>query len=143
MHYHFKVHKEGRSHWAECVELRGCYTQGVSMEGLQKNMKEALNLFLDEPAESKLVLPLPKQMVKGKNIVRISVEPRIALAFCLRQLRLSHHMTQKEVANKMGFKNLYSYQRLESSKTANPEFSTLLQIKKVFPEFDVDELLSA
>ena len=47
------------------------------------------------------------------------------------------------VAHKMGFKNLYSYQRLESSKTANPEFSTLLQIKKVFPEFEVDELLSA
>jgi transcriptional regulator with XRE-family HTH domain len=74
---------------------------------------------------------------------RVPVQPKVALAFYLRQLRLAHHLTQKEVALKMGFKNLYSYQRLEYSKTANPEFMTLLQIKKVFPEFELDNLLSA
>jgi len=143
MNYNFKIHKEGKGYWAECVELKGCNTEGRSLTDLQKNMQEALNLFLDEPGDSKIQFSFPKQNLKGKNIVQVPVKPKVAFAFCLRQLRLNHHMTQKEVAQKMGFKNIYSYQRLESSKTANPEFLTLLEIKKVFPEFDLDELLSA
>jgi len=143
MHYHFKIHKEAKGYWAECVELKGCQTQADTMDELEKNMEDALNLFLDEPSDSKLVLPFPKTQLKGKDVKQVPVSPKVALAFYLRQLRLSHHMTQKQVAQKMGFKNLYSYQRLESSKTANPEFTTLLLIKKVFPEFDLDELLSA
>jgi len=143
MRYHFKVRKEAKGYWAECVELKGCQTQGDNLEQLEENMAEALNLFLDEPEDSKLVLSFPKNQLRGKDIHQVIVQPKIALAFYLRQLRLSHHMTQKEVAQKMGFKNLYSYQRLESSKTANPEFMTLLRIKKIFPEFDFDELLTA
>ncbi|MDZ4676935.1 MAG: type II toxin-antitoxin system HicB family antitoxin [Oligoflexia bacterium] len=143
MKYHFKTHKEGKGYWAECLELSGCMTQAHSIEELKKNMEEALNLYLDEPADSKLLLPLPKRNLRGQNITSIAVNPQIAFAFYLRHLRLSHKMTQKEVANKMGFKNLYSYQRLEISDTANPQLSTLVLIKKVFPEFDIEEILSA
>jgi antitoxin HicB len=52
-------------------------------------------------------------------------------------------MTQKDVAKLMGFKNLYSYQRLEKAKTANPELSTLVQIKRLFPELDLEDILAA
>lgn len=50
-------------------------------------------------------------------------------------------MTQREAAKLLGMKNIYSYQRLESGKTANPELLTLVKIKKVFPEIDLDDVV--
>lgn len=49
MRYHFKVHKEGKGFWAECLELKGCITQGNSKKELLENMQESLNLYLEEP----------------------------------------------------------------------------------------------
>lgn len=143
MKYHFKIHREGRGFWAECLEIKGCVTQADSERELTKNMREALNLILDEPPESKLSFSLPKYSARGPKIVSIEVEPRIAFAFYLRRLRIKSGLTQKEAAKRMGFKNIYSYQRLEKSQTANPELSTIVQIKRVFPEFNLEEILAA
>jgi len=143
MKYHFLVHKEKKGIWAECVELDGCATQASSESELKKNMEEALNLFLDEPEDSKTVFPIPKKNLKGRNIVEVLVAPRVALAFLLRKYRLERNLTQTQAAKLLGMKGLYSYQRLESSKTANPEFDTLARIKKAFPELKLDELLAA
>ncbi|MBI2604556.1 MAG: helix-turn-helix domain-containing protein [Deltaproteobacteria bacterium] len=142
MKYHFKVHRNKDWYWAECIELGGCRTQGQTKEKLLRNLHEALNLYLDEPADSKIILPLPKKQTSGKSIVAVSVSPKTAFAFYLRTLRLRRGMTQKEAAKKLGMKNLYSYQRLESSKTANPELATLIRLKEVFPEFSVDVIVS-
>jgi len=142
MKYHFKIHKEKKGFWAECLELNGCVTQGSSMEALHKNMEEALNLYLDEPEDSKVVLPLPKKKCGGWNVVQVSVDPNIAFAFYLRQLRLKEKLTQQQVAKKLGIKNIYSYQRLESSSTANPALSTLERLKKIFPQLRIDEILA-
>ncbi len=143
MKYHFKIHRERKGFWAQCLELEGISTQGDSKEELQKNMHEALNLFLDEPPDSKVIFPLPRSIPKGSSIVAVEVEPQIAFAFYLRRIRLKRGMTQKDVAKLMGYKNLYSYQRLEKAKTANPELSTLVQIKRLFPELDLEDILAA
>lgn len=143
MKYHFKIHKEDDGYWAECVELEGCHTQAGSEDELKENMHEVLNLFLNEPSDSKKIFSLPRKLVRGSNIAKVEVEPRIAFAFHLRRLRLKHKITQKEAARRMGFKNLYSYQRLENAKTANPELATIIQIKRVFPEFSIDDILAA
>jgi antitoxin HicB len=42
MKYHFKIHKEGKGFWAECIELSGCFTEADSKEELRKNMHEIL-----------------------------------------------------------------------------------------------------
>jgi antitoxin HicB len=139
--YHFKYTKEGSKYWAKCVELDGCFTQGKTLAELKENMHEALNLHLDEPANSKAVFSPPKTSVKGRNIVAVAVDPRIAFALNLRCLRAARGLTQKETAKRLGFRNLFSYQRLESSKTANPELMTLAKIKELFPEFDLDEVV--
>lgn len=142
MYYHFKIHHNSDGFWAECIELSGCLTQANSMKELLVNMREALNLYLDEPAESAAVFSLPKKNIKEtKNIVKVKVAPKIAFAFYLRMLRLKHNLTQKEIAQKLGFKNLYSYQRLESSKKANPELITLGKIKEILPDFDLNLLV--
>ena len=60
MKYHFKVHKEKEGFWAECIELQGCVTQGDTKEELEANMKEALNLYLEENEDFEYLAPLPK-----------------------------------------------------------------------------------
>ncbi len=139
MFYHFTVHNDSDGLWAECIELEGCITQAENIEELKKNMKEALDLYLDEPADSKIIFSLPNKAIKETNVViQVKVEPQIAFSFYLRLLRLQHHLTQKQVSDMLEFKNIYSYQRLESSKKANPELKTLVRIKEIFPEFDLN-----
>jgi antitoxin HicB len=143
MQYHFKIYKEPFLYWAECIELEGCNTQGNTKNELLKHMKEALDLYLDEPENSRLITPRPQKGLKGRNIVEISVDPHVAWASALRNARMRRGMTQKDVAKSLDFKSVYAYQKLESSKTANPEYATIVKIKKVFPELDLEDLLSA
>ena len=142
MNYHFKIHKQKvRGYWAECVELEGCRTQGGTLKELRDNMHEALNLFLSEPQGSKYVFPKPKKSLKGKDIVAVPVLPSVAIANRVRELRLHHDLTQKDMKDRLGIKNLSNYQRLEDPQRANPEWKTLLLIKQKFPVFRVDDLM--
>lgn len=143
MEYHFKVHKNKKGFWAQCLELKGCVTQGDNIKELSDNMEEVLNLYLDEPEDSQIVFPLPKKKVRGKNIVKVTVNPKIALSSCIRRARVGNQLTQKKVATMLGFKHIYNYQRLESSKKANPEFLTLIRLKKIFPQLCFDEILAS
>ena len=141
MHYHFKIHKEPNGYWAQGIELPGCQTQADTPDELTRNLQEALNLYLSEPEGSKLIFPLPKKQTPMRTIIRVSVDPRVAFACLLRRARLTRQMTQKQAAEKAGIKGLYSYQRLESGHTANPELDTLVKLKKAFPELKIDVAL--
>jgi len=142
LYYHFKIHNDNDGLWAECIELEGCATQADNINELKQNMEEALNLYLDEPNDSKAVFPFPDDSIKESDkIVKIKVNPGIAFAGYLRALRINHNLTQKQVSVMLGLKHLYSYQRLESSKKANPELKTLEKIKEVFPEFNLNLII--
>lgn len=142
MKYHFKIHKEANGFWAQCIELEGCSTQADSKEELQKNMKEALNLFLSEPETSKFIFPKSKKIKLSVSVVEVAVDPMVAAAVKIRELRLKNNLTQKGMMERLGFKFLSNYQRLENPKKSNPELKTLFMIKKKFPEFRVEEILS-
>ena len=142
MKYHFKVHKEGKGLWAQCIELQGCVTQANSMDKLNKNMEEALNLYIQEPEDSKDLAALPDDSIKkSKNIVEVALEPQVAFSFMVRFYRIQHGMTQQEAAKKMGFESVYSYQRLEEKK-CNPSLKILTKIKQIFPDFSIDDAVS-
>ena len=138
MTYHFRVHDEDGL-WAECIELEGCITQGRDRVELEQNMREALNLYLEEPESSTVVFPAPASELSGKNVVAVEVDPAIAFSLQLRQLRLRHNMTQREAAERLGMRNLYSYQRLE--RRSNPSLATIKKIKNLFPDFSLDLVL--
>ena len=140
MKYHFKVHRERKGHWGECLELQGCVSQGGTLVDLKNNLKEALDLYLDEPEDSHVIFSVPKSGVKGRNIVEIEVDPQIALAFLVRTERLKRKWTQKTAANELGMP-LYSYQRLESSRTANPEWKTLIKLRRLFPKLNLNQAI--
>jgi antitoxin HicB len=139
MKYHFKIHRDSDALWAECIELDGCHTQANTEDELYKYMKEVLDGYLDEPEGSERIAPLPRESVKGKNIVEVPVDPKIAFGLYMKHLRREHEFTQKQVADMLGMKNLYSYQRLE--KKSNPSLEMLEKVKQVYPEFRIDELL--
>ncbi len=140
MRYHFKIHKESRGYWAECVELIGCFTQADTKQELYDNMQEALNLYIQEPEDSKLLVPLPKKYVRGKNIESVPVDPEVAFGFMVRYHRLKNKMTQKQAAKKLGVTNIYSYQRLE--KKCNARLDMVAKLKELFPDFSVDFVFS-
>lgn len=142
MNYHFKIHKDKTGFWAECLEIPGCLTQGDNLKELQSNMHEALSLMLDEPEDSKTIFPLPSSNFKNsKSVWEISVEPNIAFAFLLRRSRLQNGLTQVQMKEKLNFKSLFSYQKLEMSKYANPTLKSLKRIKDALPDFPFQLLL--
>lgn len=139
MKYHFVVHKEETGYWAECVELKGCVTQADNLEDLDKACFEALNLYLEEPQESNIIFPLPLSNYKcSKNTIKVAVEPEIALAVLLRHHRINSSLTQKQVSEKLGMKNIYSYQRLE--KKSNPSLQMIKKIFNVFPQIKPEDV---
>ena len=142
MEYHFKIHKEKNGCWAECLELPGCRSQADSLEELKGSAKEALNLYLSEDLESKVIFSMPKTNV-GKNILAVEVDPGVALALLVRQARLNRNMTQTQMKEALGIKTLSNYQRLEDPKRANPELRTLITIIKALPEIKFGALLES
>jgi predicted RNase H-like HicB family nuclease len=66
MEYHFKLHREEEGGlWAECIELKGCLSDGDSFEELKLRLTDALNLYLNEPVGSNQIFPLPDKSLNG------------------------------------------------------------------------------
>ncbi len=75
MKYHFRIRKErDGGYWGSCVELKGCVSQGETRDELKANLKDALDLYLAEPADSKLVFPAPKRNVPGAVAIEVDRE---------------------------------------------------------------------
>lgn len=101
MKYHFKIHKEEKGFWAECIELSGCFTQADSMDELRKNMQEALNLYIEEPEDSKKLAALPDDSISAsRSIVEVQLDPSIAFTFMVRYNRIKQDLTHQEAADK-------------------------------------------
>ncbi len=139
--YHFKIKEEDSGFSAESVELKGCRTEADSTEELLLNMKEALDLYLDEPSASKIFIPEPKKYRKlPPNIIAVEPDHKIILAQLIRQARIKAGKTQTEMAKELNFKAVSQYQKLE--KKSNPTVETLLKLKVVLPEFRLDLIFS-
>ena len=139
MTYHFRIYAEKHRLWAECIELAGCVTQGRSRSELERNMEEALNLYLEEPESSTKIFPAPSDKSYGRGVIPVEVDPAVAFSMQLRQLRVLSKLTQKEAARRLGMRSLYSYQRLE--RRSNPSLSTIKKVKALFPGFSLDSIL--
>jgi predicted RNase H-like HicB family nuclease/DNA-binding XRE family transcriptional regulator len=138
MKYHFRIHKNGGL-WAECIEFEGCVTQGKNRAALNRNMKEALDLYLDEPESSRMTFPSPRARVTGPGIAVVEVDSGVAFSMQLRQLRIRANLTQKQAAARLGMRSLFSYQRLE--RRSNPSLATIKKVKGLFPDFSLDSVL--
>ena len=143
MHYHFKVHKEkAGGYWAESLEEGlNVRAQGETEEELRRNLGKALDQAFAEPEESKWIPAMPDANLRGRNVILIPVEPRIAIATLVRVARIQQGLTQRQAATRLGYKNVIQYQRLEKG-SANPELSTLAKLKGIFPNLSVDAAIT-
>ena len=46
MNFAVILHKEDNGYWAEVPALKGCYTQGDTVEEVKSNIKEAITAWL-------------------------------------------------------------------------------------------------
>ncbi len=46
MKFDVVLHKENNGYWAEVPALKGCYTQGETVEEIKENIKEAIIAWL-------------------------------------------------------------------------------------------------
>ena len=139
MTYHFIVHTEDNGFWAESCELSGCVAEANTLLELKKACEESLDLYLEEPTDSKMVFPLPDSTLDTKeNVLSVLIDPEIALAVLLRHYRSRSKLTQKQVSELLGMKNVYSYQRLE--KKSNPTLHVIKKLHKVFPEMKLEHI---
>lgn len=136
MYYHFKIHKEAKGFWAECIELQGCHTEAKNMNSLLRNMNEVLNLYLSESVESNVIFELPSsKIICSSDIVKVKVDPSVAFAFLIKRYRIKKKLTLREMADRLNIKSINTYSKLEKAKSSNPELRTLAKIKDTFLDF--------
>lgn len=140
MEYHFNLHRDEDTIWAEGIELPTCMTQGDTITELRLNLSEALDGFLDEPVGTNMTFPDPDKNIKpSDDILAIEVSPNIAFALQVRKIRLDKRLSQAEMQKKLGFKSRTSYTRLESTR-CNPSLTTIQKVFDVFPDFPIAEI---
>jgi DNA-binding XRE family transcriptional regulator len=66
--------------------------------------------------------------------------PYQKLSITIKKYRIQKGKTQQEIADELGIK-LLPYQRLESGEN-NPTLKTILKVKEIFPEIDLNKLAS-
>jgi DNA-binding XRE family transcriptional regulator len=66
--------------------------------------------------------------------------PYQKLSIIIKKYRIQKGKTQQEMANELGMK-LLPYQRLESGEN-NPTFKTILKVKEIFPDIDLNKIAS-
>jgi predicted RNase H-like HicB family nuclease len=62
------IEKDGDGYYAYCPELKGCHSQGDSLEEVQANIQEAVGLYLETLSDEE------KQAVFSREILTMTLE---------------------------------------------------------------------
>jgi antitoxin HicB len=73
----------------------------------------------------------------------VNVDPCVAFSVLLKRMRLKQKLTLREMADKLSYKNINAYAKLEKPKTANPELRTLAKIQNIFQDFPISLIFKA
>ncbi|GMO59012.1 MAG: hypothetical protein Ta2G_18950 [Termitinemataceae bacterium] len=109
---------------------KGFMTCGDSLEDAKAMAGEAVSGLLETYLEhgDSFIIPVPDE---SDNWYDIEIDPGLAFAFWLRNVRTSRNMTLADVADQMGVK-YQVYQKLENPRTANPTLKTLKKLERIF-----------
>ena len=129
MNYFAHINKQKTGEYlVEFPELKGCLTEGKTLKEAKENASEALNGWLASHCDRNLDIPNPK-VKKGRNYYPIRVDLQVALAVLLRKKRKIKHLSQSQVARKLGITQ-QAYAKLETPVKTNPSLSTLKKLSK-------------
>ena len=129
IYYHLKVHKYGDTFWGEFPDLEGCFTDGASKEELAANAVEALTGWISSVIKRGFKIPKPTFRAPGSIPIPLPLAMGVALQ--LRWIRQSKHLSQQEVARRLGI-SYQAYQRFENPVKANPNLKTLERLSNIY-----------
>ena len=66
------IEKDGYGYYAFCPEMKGCHSQGESLDNVLVNMKEAIELYLETLSDEE------KSACLSKEILTTSLEVNVA-----------------------------------------------------------------
>lgn len=127
-----KIYKDGNRYSVEFPDLPGCFSDGKTKEQALEYAKEALSLFLEEARDPKWIIPKAR-VYKGKNYHWITPNEDIAVPLMIRDARLKHGYSQRELAKLLKI-SVQQLQKLETPGKSNPTVRTLVQISKALEE---------
>ncbi len=130
--YLAKIYKDGRNYSVEFPDLPGCFSDGATLEEARKNAREALSLFLEEARDPDWRVP-PAKKHAGKNHEWITPDPDVAIPLMIRQARLKHGLSQRELASLLNI-SVQQLQKLETPGKSNPTVRTLAAISEALQE---------
>jgi predicted RNase H-like HicB family nuclease len=65
------IEKDEHGYYAYCPELEGCQTQGETFEETLKNIREAVELYLETLSEDEIKTSLSKEIVTTSLEVKV------------------------------------------------------------------------
>ncbi len=134
MRYFARISKQHTGEYlVDFPELKGCLTEGETLQEAKQNASEALNGWPASCCDRNLNIPYPK-VRKGKNDYPIEVDLQVNFAIVLRKKRKLKRLSQGQVAKKLGISQ-QSYAKLEIPAKTNPSLSTL---KKLAQALDIE-----
>ena len=141
MRYFAKLTKQPEGGY--CVsfpDLDGCLTEGDTLAEALDNAAEALNLWLESVCDPDYTFTLPTaKRRRGKNYYPIEVEPQLARAIVLKQLRESCDLQLADAAKAVGMRideyasfeqPLPTKVRANRSRVADPRSKRVLAKKR-------------
>ena len=120
------INVEGRG------SLDGVITFGQGMEEAMANAQEALTAFLASLVEHGEPIPRPTEAQpsgEAGRVFAVEPEPEVAIPILLRWAREEAHLTQGDVAKRLGV-SYQAYQKLERPG-ANPTIKTMKKAARV------------
>ena len=130
--YQAKIYKDDKRYSVEFPDLPGCFSDGATKEEAIKNAAEALSLALEEARDPRWHLPKPKHR-KGSQYHWITPSEDVAIPLMIRQARLKHGLSQRELADQVGI-TVQQLQKLETPGKSNPTVKTLVAISRALHE---------
>ncbi len=131
--YHLKVweSKEDDCFYVDIPDYYDCLTYADTKDEALKMGKEALEGHLKSCIETKATLPhfAAEETTVQKDTYPITLDEKLSFVIWLRLEREKNGWTQKQLADKMGI-SPQNYQRIESIKRFNPNFSTLIKVRE-------------
>ncbi|MFH1016647.1 MAG: type II toxin-antitoxin system HicB family antitoxin [Pseudomonadota bacterium] len=108
--------------WGVEIPLLEVYTQGKSREDAYRMARDAIESLVNKKGFSVTITPAKR------NLFEVSSDDFATfLAFVLTRLRTSHHLSAREVSERLSSSSPNAYVRYERGK-AMPKLNTLLQL---------------
>ncbi len=130
--YQAKILKEKKTYSVVFPDLPGCCSMGGTLKEAKKMASDALSLYLEEARDSHWKLPKAKHR-KSRNYYWIQPHFNVAIALLIRQARIRNHLTQAELASRMGM-TTQQFQKLETPGKSNPTVKTLMALSEALNE---------